>query len=134
MWELRITNMGIWNIEILNLSGMAESHPEKITLPQFSNSVGSPAIESKELAKIVWHMLTKDEEYNGFPRRDPVGKRQDDESHHSNLLATTHKPGRITERGAHWAVKLAPFDWEMGCWFGIRSGMLPATRNSHAGS
>ena len=33
MWELRITNMGIGNFEILNLSGMAESHPGKVTLP-----------------------------------------------------------------------------------------------------
>lgn len=53
-------------------------------------------VVGKELAKIVWHMLSKDEEYKGFSQRDPFGKKQDDTNYHPKLLATTHKPECIT--------------------------------------
>ena len=56
------------------------------------------AVVAKELAKGVWHMLTKNEEYKGFSRRDPFGKGSAREGCFPNLLAPAYKPVRL--RGA----------------------------------
>jgi hypothetical protein len=52
-------------------------------------------VVGKELAKGVWHMLTKDEEYKGFSQRDSFGKRAGYKSSRPNLLAPADKPVRI---------------------------------------
>jgi len=54
------------------------------------------AVVAKELAKIVWHVLSKQEPYKGFSRRDPLGKRAAHAGDLSSILAPADKPVRLT--------------------------------------
>ena len=46
----------------------------------------------------------------------------------TKLLATTYKPERITETLRGYADQLVLLDWDIGCWFGERSGMVLLAR------
>ncbi|MEP1140842.1 MAG: hypothetical protein ABJH44_11545, partial [Balneola sp.] len=53
---------------------------------------------------------------------------KDDENNDAKLLATAYKPERITEILRGYVGKLALLDWDIGCWFDERSGMVLLAR------
>jgi hypothetical protein len=54
------------------------------------------AVVAKELARIVWHVLTKQETYKGFSQRDPFGERTAHAGNLSSIGATADKPQHLT--------------------------------------
>jgi len=93
--DLHSNNMVIVAInDNSNVARQAKLPTSQRSLEDFFGTFDGPtrAVVAKELAKGVWHMLTKNQEYKGFPRRDPYGKGAACEGRFPNLLAPAYKP------------------------------------------